>query len=83
MTRMMVEIDDELLEKAKSLSGARTKRQTIEIALRELVRRLHFREVARHAGQVELDLTQEQLRRMREEPSHAGVAGSAEGSHPC
>ncbi len=67
MARMMVEIDDKLLEAAKSLSGAKTKKQAIEIALRELVKRLHCREVAAHAGKVKLDLTQEMLRRQREE----------------
>jgi Arc/MetJ family transcription regulator len=64
---MMVEIDDELLEAAKKLSRAQTKRQTIELALRELVKRLHYQKIAAHAGQIALSLTQEKLRRQREE----------------
>jgi Arc/MetJ family transcription regulator len=64
--RMMVEIDDRLLGEAKRLSGSRTKRATIEAALRELVRRRKAAELARLAGRVEIALTQRDLRAMRE-----------------
>lgn len=67
MARITVAIDDKLLAEARRLSGAKTKRKTIEIALQELVRRLRCWEVASHAGTVELELTQEELRRLREE----------------
>ena len=67
MVRMTVTLDEELLETAKKVSGARTKRETIELALRELIRRYRKREIAQHAGAIELDLTQEDLHRMREE----------------
>jgi Arc/MetJ family transcription regulator len=64
---MTVAIDDRLLEEARRLSGAKTKREAIEIALRHLVSRLRRREILAHAGAVELDLTQADLRRLREE----------------
>lgn len=64
---MTVAIDEELLTEARQLSGAKTKKEAIEIALRELVRRFRRREVAAHAGTIELELTQEDLRRAREE----------------
>lgn len=67
MARMTLTVDKWLLEEARRLSGAKTKRETVEIALRELVRRLRRREVAAHAGTLELDLSQEDLRRLREE----------------
>lgn len=67
MTRMTVALDEQLLDKARRLSGAKTKRETIELALRELVRRLRRRELATHAGTLKLELTQEELRRWREE----------------
>ncbi len=67
MARMTVAIDEELLTEARQLSGAKTKKEAIEIALRELVRRFRRREVAAHAGTIELELTQEDLRRAREE----------------
>ncbi len=67
MARMTVTVDDELLDEAKRLSGARTKRETIEAALRDLVARMRRRRIASHAGTVEIELTHEKLRRWREE----------------
>jgi Arc/MetJ family transcription regulator len=66
MPRMMVEIDDRLLEEAQRLSGARTKKAAIETALRELVRRRKSRELAGLAGKVDINLTRRDLRIMRE-----------------
>ena len=67
MARMMVEVDEKLLNEAKDLTGARTKREIIETALRELVIRLHHRNLASHEGKLELELSQQELRRWREE----------------
>ena len=67
MARLMVEIDEELLEEAKRLTGARTKREAIETALRELVTKLHHHNLASHEGKIELMLSQDELRRWREE----------------
>lgn len=67
MARMTVAINDELLSEAKRLSGVKTKREAIEIALRELVRRERRRAVVAHAGAITLALTQEELQRWREE----------------
>jgi Arc/MetJ family transcription regulator len=66
MPRMMVEIDDTLLEEARRVSGTRTKRATIEAGLRELVRRRNAAELARLGGKVEIALTPRDLRAMRE-----------------
>ena len=66
MPRMMVEIDDRLLEEAQRLSGARTKKAAIEAALRELVRWRKSGELAKLAGKVEIALTRRDLRTMRE-----------------
>ncbi|HEC63543.1 MAG TPA: type II toxin-antitoxin system VapB family antitoxin [Candidatus Acetothermia bacterium] len=66
MARMTLTIDERLLETARRLCGVKTKRETVEIALRELVQRLRRREMATHAGKVELELSQEGLRRLRE-----------------
>ncbi len=67
MARVTVTIDRHLIEAAKRLSGKKTIRETIESALTELVKREGRRKVATHAGRFELALTQEGLRRMREE----------------
>jgi Arc/MetJ family transcription regulator len=66
MPRMMVEVDDRLLEEARRLSGVRTKKAAIEAALRELVRRRKSGELARLSGKVDIALTRRDLRIMRE-----------------
>ncbi len=65
MPRMMVELDDRLLEEAKRLSGARTKRAAIEAALRELVRRHKSAGLAKLGGKVDIRLTRRDLDAMR------------------
>ena len=37
--RTNIEIDDEVMDEAQRLTGARTKRETVDLALRELVAR--------------------------------------------
>lgn len=65
MPRMMVELDDRLLEEAKRLTGSRTKRATIEAALRELVRRRKTVALAKLGGKVAMKLTRRDLDAMR------------------
>jgi Arc/MetJ family transcription regulator len=65
MPRIMVELDDRLLEEAKRLTGSRTKRATIETALRELVRRHKTAALAKLAGKVDIKLTRRGLDTMR------------------
>jgi Arc/MetJ family transcription regulator len=38
-TRTNIDIDDEVMAEAQRLTGARTKRETVDLALRELVAR--------------------------------------------
>ncbi|GIW31263.1 MAG: hypothetical protein KatS3mg071_1437 [Meiothermus sp.] len=66
MPRMTIEIDAALLEEARRTLGVRTKREAIERALQELVRQQRRRAIRAHAGKVELELTQETLRALRE-----------------
>ncbi len=66
MPRMMVQLDDRLLEEVKRLTGARTKRAAIEAALAELVRRRKAAELAKLASKVPIRLTRRELRAMRE-----------------
>jgi Arc/MetJ family transcription regulator len=63
---MTIEIDAALLEEARRTLGVRTKREAIERALQELVRQQRRRAIRAHAGKVELELTQETLRALRE-----------------
>ena len=67
MARVTVDIDDELLERALALSEGRTKNDVIEEALREYVRHRAIEHLRSRLGNFELDLTYEQLMRMRED----------------
>lgn len=67
MARLNVELDSDLLGAAIEVSGARSKREAIEIALRELVRRHRLAGIIERAGSVRLAMTVDDLLRMREE----------------
>jgi Arc/MetJ family transcription regulator len=66
MGRTTLEIDDALLEAAMHLSGATTKTEAIELALRELVRQRERELLRQELGTFELDLDLAELRRLRE-----------------
>jgi Arc/MetJ family transcription regulator len=67
LARLNVELDTDLLGAAVEVSGARSKREAIEIALRELVRRHRLAGIVKRAGTVTLGITVDDLLRMREE----------------
>jgi Arc/MetJ family transcription regulator len=48
-------IDDRLLDQARNVGGYRTKRETVNEALREFVQRRQRLELAKLTGQVEYD----------------------------
>ena len=66
MARFSITVDEKLLEEARTLAGARTKREVIEQALQEFVQRRRLARLAELVGSglVELDLVD--LRRWRE-----------------
>jgi len=54
MARTNIEIDDELIEKAMRLTGAHTKREVVDIALRRLVQKGNlYRALRRLQGKLE------------------------------
>jgi Arc/MetJ family transcription regulator len=65
--RRTVLIDDELLEEARRVLGTRGIRDTVETGLRETIRRYRLEELRRSLGKIELDLTPEELIRLRDE----------------
>ncbi len=67
MGRLTVRIDDALMEDARAALGTRTKRDTMEAALREVVRRARLRTVLEHRGKVDLGFTRDDLLRRREQ----------------
>ncbi|MDP2675152.1 MAG: type II toxin-antitoxin system VapB family antitoxin [Dehalococcoidia bacterium] len=63
--RITVEIDDDLMDEALRVSTMRTKKAVIEEALREFVRRRRIEQLRKMVGTDAIDLTLEDLRRMR------------------
>lgn len=60
-----VVIDEKLLDEAVRAIGAKSKREAIEAGLRELVKRTHREALRRELGTFDLDLTLEDLGRLR------------------
>jgi len=48
-------IDDQLLDQARSLGGYRTKRETVNEALREFIQQRQRRALAKLAGKIDYD----------------------------
>lgn len=65
--RMSVTLDEELLNEAQKVSGKKTKREIIEEALKEFVRKKRREEALKHAGKIEMDMTVEDLIKMRKQ----------------
>jgi Arc/MetJ family transcription regulator len=67
MAKTTVVIDDELLDEAMRASGAKTKKQAITTALKELVRRKNLEALRQEAGTYDLALSLEELEKLRNE----------------
>jgi len=67
MAKTTVVIDDELLREAIRASGAKTKKQAITTALKELVRRKNLEALRQEAGTYDLALSLEELEKLRNE----------------
>ena len=65
MTRMTVTLDPNLLEQAREALGVSTNSAAIRIALVEVVRKKQLAEALSHQGQIELELDQETLQKLR------------------
>ncbi len=65
--RRTVVIDDNLLEEARQVLGTRGIRETVEAGLREAIRRYRLEKLRRSLGKIDLDLTPEELVRLRDE----------------
>ena len=69
--RTTLAINEKLLDEAKALSGARTKKKAVEIALDEFIRRRKARKLLELEGKVELSFTlKEFLSRRRKDVPH-------------
>ena len=65
--RTNIVLDDELVEEAFALTGVRTKRELVRLALEELIRRRRKRDLKELAGRIRLrdDFDHKELRRTR------------------
>ena len=66
--RTTVVVDDDLLREALKAAGVKTKREAIELGLRELVRQKNLAALREELGTYDLDLSLEELERLRSEP---------------
>jgi hypothetical protein len=57
LMRTTLAINEKLLDEAKALSGARSKKETVEIALGEFIRRSKARKLLDLEGKVELSFS--------------------------
>lgn len=65
--RTTIVLDDKLLQDARTALGTPTIRETVELALREAVRKRRLEEFWESMGTWEIDMTLEELLRLREE----------------
>jgi len=63
--RTTLDLDEELLDDAKRLTKAKSKKAVIEQALTELIRARRIEQLRKMVGTDAIDLTLEDLRRMR------------------
>ena len=65
--RSTIEIDDTLLREAQQLTGIRTKKELVNLSLRELVRRKRLEHLLSLYGTSPIDLTPEDVESFRED----------------
>ena len=63
-----VVIDDDLLREALEVTRVKTKREAIELGLRELVRQRNRDALIVELGTYDMDMSLEELERLRNEP---------------
>lgn len=67
MAKTTVNIDNELLDEAIKATGAKTKRQVITAGLKELIRKRNLEAFRQELGTFDLDLSIEELQKLRNE----------------
>ena len=65
--RSTIDINEELIEEAKALTGARTKKEVIDFSLRELIRRSRREHLASLFGRGVLDISPDEIEKNRED----------------
>ncbi len=65
--RTTIEIDDRLLEEAKRLTSVKTKKELIDLSLRELIRKRRIEHLLSQFGRCPVDLTLKDIETFRED----------------
>jgi len=65
--RSTVDIDDKLLESARKLTGIKTKKELINLSLKELVRRKRIEHLMSLYGTSPVDISLEDIEKFRED----------------
>lgn len=63
--RTLIDIDEAVLEEAMKLTKTRTKKEVVNLSLRELVRRKRIEGLKSKLGKIDLDIDHRSLERMR------------------
>ncbi len=66
MTRMTVTLDEQIVSEARDLLKTKTKRETIERALIEVIKEKKREKALLHCSSIDLDVDQEKLAAYRE-----------------
>ena len=67
MGRTTIVLDDDLLNEARAALGTTGIRETVEASLREAIRRRRLTELREALGTIDLDMTLDELLRLRRE----------------
>ena len=65
--RTTIDINDKLILEAMRLAGAKSKKEVIHLSLQELIRQKRIERLVKKLGNFPLDLTPEELEKLRED----------------
>lgn len=65
--RLTLTVDKALLDEVVRLAGTRTKREALDLALREFIRHRRLKDLIAHGGAVDLAISLQDLLKSREE----------------
>ena len=66
MARMTITMDEKVVNEARDLLKTRTKRETIETALKEVIKQKKREKALEHCGKIEIEIDQEGLQAYRD-----------------
>jgi len=75
--KTVIDIDEELIKKAMALAGTKTKKETVRIALEELIKAKQRQRLKEMAGSGIVDISLQELKAIRKkrQKRHQGLPG--------